>query len=100
MPSTEFVKGKETHPNVGLAVQDLKVFLLYSCPVCRRYTIHKPLVDEEGHCFVDHKRVPMYQMHFDGSEDFLGTYAEDQCFVPGVNPAVNIETTRTVIRVK
>lgn len=100
MPSTEFVQEKETRHNVVLAEQYLKVFMLYSCPVCRRWTIHKPIVDEEGLCFVDHKRVALYQMHFDGSEDFVGFQAVDSCLVPGVHPVANIEKTRTVIRVK
>ena len=100
MPSTEFIQTKETHPNVGLAVQDLKVFILYSCPVCRRYTIHKPRIDSEGMCFMDHKRMGLYQMEIDGSEHLIGYQAADSCFVPGVYPAENIQITRTVIRVK
>lgn len=100
MPSSEYIQTKDTQNMVALAVQDLKVFILYSCPVCRRYTIHKPRVDEDGSCFVDHKRVPLYQMKFDGSDYLVGFHATDRCFVPGVNPVANIETTRTVIRVK
>lgn len=100
MPSNEFIQVKETRHNVVLAEQYLKVFMLYSCPVCRRWTIHKPRVDEEGLCFVDHKRVPLYQMSFDGSDIFVGFHAVDNCIVPGVHPMANIETTRTVIRVK
>lgn len=100
MPSTEFIQEKETRHNVVLAEQYLKVFILYSCPVCRRYTIHKPRVDAEGHCFVDHKRIPLYHKAGDGSEHRVGFHAKDYCFVPGVNPAANVEKTRTVIRVK
>lgn len=100
MPNTEFIQEKETQ-NTDVSVSNyLKVFLLYSCPVCRRYTIHKARFDEEGMWFIDHKRVPLYQMAIDGSNHLVGFHATDYCFIPGVHPTANIETTRTVIRVK
>ena len=100
MPTAEFIKHKDTQHNVVSLSNHLRVFVLYSCPVCRRYTIHKPRIDSEGMCFMDHKRMGLYQMEIDGSEHLIGYQAADSCFVPGVYPAENIQITRTVIRVK
>lgn len=100
MPSTEYIHKKNTRHNVTIVEQCLKVLLLFTCPVCRRYTIHKPRIDYEGSCFVDHKRLPLYQTTLDGSDVFMGFVADDACFVAGAHPLANIEMTRTVIRVK
>ena len=100
MPSIEYNSSTKTRHNAVPVSNYSRVFLSYSCPVCRRYTIHKPRVDDAGECFVDHKRVSLSQMAFDGSKHFVGFQAVDTCFVPGVHPAADIETTRTVIRVK
>jgi hypothetical protein len=100
MPSTEFVQTKETLKNAVSFSNYLRVFILYSCPVCRRYTIHAPRNNRKGDYYVDHKRVPVHQIAFDGKWDLVGVAAEDACFIENCNDVINIETTRTVIRVK
>lgn len=100
MPSTESIKEIDTRHKVIFLSNHLRIFFLYTCPVCRRYTIHGPRFDIQGYCFMDHKRVPVYQKAFDGHDVFIGTQAVDKCFIAGNHPTANIETTRTVIRVK
>lgn len=100
MPSTEFIQTKETLRNAVSYSNYLKVFLIFSCPTCGRWTIHKPRFNATGHCYVDHKRVPVYQTAFDGSLEFIGIAPEDACLVADGNAITNIEQARTVIRVK
>jgi hypothetical protein len=100
MPSAEFIQTKETLKNAVSYSNYLKVFLLFTCPTCNRYTLHKPRFGPRGHCWVDHKRVPVYQTSLDGSREFVGIAPEDSCLVEDGNAITNIEQTRTVIRVK
>lgn len=100
MPSIEFLKNKDTQHNVVALSNHLRVFVLYACPICERYTIHAPRSDRKGYYFVDHKRVPVHQLDFDGSQKFVGLAAADSCFVENCESIINIDTTRTVIRVK
>lgn len=100
MPSTEFIQKKETRHNVVFLSNHLRVFVLYTCPVCTRYTVHAPRSDRKGDYYVDHKRVPVHQLAFDGAKEFIGLAASDSCYVSDCKSVINIETTRTVIRVK
>jgi hypothetical protein len=100
MPSTEFIQTKETLKNAVSFSNYLKVFLIFSCPTCQRWTLHKPRFGPRGHCWVDHKRAPIYQINIDGTREFLGYTIEDSCLVADGNAIENIEQTRTVIRVK
>lgn len=100
MPSTEYLKHKDTRDNVVSFSNYLKVFMIFSCPTCRRWTLHKPRFSATGHCYVDHKRIPVYQTAFDGSREYIGIAPEDSCLVADGNAITNIEQTRTVIRVK
>ena len=100
MPSTEFIQQKDTQHNVVSLSNHLRVFILYSCPICRRYTIHAPRSDRKGNYHVDHKRVPVHQLALDGSKEFVGLAAADACFIDNCESVINIETARTVIRVK
>jgi hypothetical protein len=100
MPSTEYIQGKTSTNNILPYSRYLRVFILYVCPVCQRYTIHKPRINRKGYWYVDHKRVPVKRIDY----NFLGKFdwlaPEDACFVDDNNAIMNIETTRTVIRVK
>lgn len=100
MPSTEFIQSKNGERDGIFISGHLRVFILYTCPVCRRYTIHGPRFDARGYCYVDHKRLSVLQRDIYGNEIYIGTQAVDKCFVAGNHPASNIEKTRTVIRVK
>jgi hypothetical protein len=100
MPSTEFIQTKETLKNAVTFSNYLKVFLIFACPTCGRWTLHRPRFNYTGHCYVDHKRVPVYQTAFDGSRVFVGLSAEDSCYVADGISITNIEQSRTVIRVK
>jgi hypothetical protein len=100
MPSTEFVQSKTSKHSNSSFPKHLRIFILYVCPVCLRYTVHAPRSDRKGDYFVDHKRVPVHQLALDGSKEFVGLAAADACFVKDCRAVINIETTRTVIRVK
>jgi hypothetical protein len=100
MPSTEFVQTKETLKNAVSYSNYLKVFILYSCPICGCYTIHAPRLNAAGNWYVDHTRVRAYQMDFDGNEYDAGFAPLNSCLVDDNIAIQNIEQTRTVIRVK
>lgn len=100
MPSTEFINVKDTRHNVVSLSNHLRVFVLYVCPVCLRYTVHAPRSDRKGNYYVDHKRVPVHQFSLTGPKKIVGLAAADACFVEDCRSVINIETTRTVIRVK
>lgn len=100
MPSTEYIQGKTSTNKILPYARYLRVFLLFTCPICQRYTIHKPRLNRKGFWYVDHKLVPVHQLHFDGSRDYVGLAPEDSCFVDDNTAIQNIEKTRTVIRVK
>ena len=99
MPSTEEIKRIHTRRSVPLAIQGIKVVFVYSCPACQRYTIHQPRLNRKGYWYIDHKRVPVHQIDFDGNKHFVGLAPEDSCFVDDNLAIHNIEKTRTVIRV-
>lgn len=99
MPTAEYIAAQRQAKKTPIA-NDLRVTLLFTCPICKRYTIHAPRENRKGHWYVDHKRAPVYQTHFDGSSDFVGLAPEDACFVEFAADIMNIDTTRTVIRVK
>lgn len=100
MPSTEYVAMKITEPNVVFLSRHLRSFLLFVCPVCKCYTIHAPRLNRKGYWYIDHKRVPVHQLQFDGEKKYVGLAPEEACFIRDNLAVQNIETTRTVIRVK
>lgn len=100
MPSIEEMTRIENNKTVPLAIQDIKVFLLYVCPICDCYTIHKPRLSADGNWYVDHTRVSVFQMNFDGVDEFVGLAPSETCFVDDNLAISAIEPTRTVIRVK
>jgi hypothetical protein len=100
MPSTEYIQGKTSTNKILPYSRYLRIFILFTCPICQRYTIHKPRINRKGYWYVDHKRVPVHRVSYDGVGEFVGLAPEDACFVDDNNAIMNIETTRTVIRVK
>lgn len=98
MPSAEFLKSKNAHYDNSVSGH-LGVFLLFVCPSCKRYTVHKPRLNQHGFWYVDHQLVPVYQMSFDGKKEFAGLTTVDSCFIENNNAIESIELTRTVIRV-
>lgn len=99
MPSYEETSRLTSQRKVPLSIQGIKVFLLFVCPACDRYTIHRPRLNAAGYWHVDHKRVPVYQTSLEGHETFVGLSPAESCFVADNNAIANIEKTRTVIRV-
>jgi len=100
MPSFEVAKRLDANRAPPIAIQGIKVFWLFVCPVCDRYTIHEPRLNVAGHWMVDHRREPVFQMGFSGPATFVGLAPADSCFVDDNLAIENIEYTRTVIRVK
>lgn len=100
MPNSEFIKEKMTRHNVVSLSGHLRVFSIFACPICGRYTIHEPRLNPKGNWYVDHKRVPVHQIAFDGSRKFMGLMPEEACFVKDNNDIANMTIARTVIRVK
>lgn len=100
MPSYEEIT-RQNGRKVSLAIQNIKVFWLFVCPVCDKYTVHEPRLNPAGHWMIDHKLVPVFQYRFfDLKETFVGLAPEESCFVDDNWAIKNIEYTRTVIRVK
>lgn len=100
MPSYEEFTRQNGRKTVPLAIQDLRIFWLFVCPICDAYTIHEPRLNIAGHWMVDHRREPVYQMGFSGPATFVGLAPAESCFVDDNLAIQNIECTRTVIRVK
>ncbi len=100
MPSIEELTLRANSNKVPLAIQDLRVFWLFVCPICDAYTIHEPRLNVAGHWMVDHRREPVYQTHMAGPATFVGLAPAESCFVDDNLAIENIECTRTVIRVK
>jgi hypothetical protein len=100
MPSIEELTRRANSDTVPLAIQDLRPFWLFTCPICDAYTIHEPRLNVAGHWMVDHRREPVYQMGFDGPATFVGLAPAESCFVDDNLAMENIECTRAVIRVK
>jgi hypothetical protein len=100
MPSLEFIRSSNGKRNVPLAIQDLRIFWLFVCPICDAYTIHEPRLNVAGHWMVDHRREPVFQMPFSGPSVYVGMAPAESCFVDDNLAIQNIEYTRTVIRVK
>ena len=100
MPSIEAIRKIRDSHNVNSFCNDLRVFLLFVCPVCQRYTIHAPRLNRKGYWYVDHKRVSVYQRDFYGNYTYVGLAPDEACFVDDNNAIMEIEWTRTVIRVK
>ncbi len=100
MPSIEELTRRANSKTVPLAIQDLRVFWLFTCPICDAYTIHEPRLNVAGHWMVDHRREPVYQTHMAGPATFVGLAPAESCFVDDNLAIENIECTRTVIRVK
>jgi hypothetical protein len=84
---------------VSFAIQHIRVFWLFACPICDAYTIHEPRLNVAGHWMVDHRREPVYQTHMTGPATFVGLAPAESCFVDDNLAIENIECTRTVIRV-
>ena len=100
MPSLEEMMRMDDRKEVVLAIQNIKVFWLFVCPACDRYTIHEPRLNVAGHWMVDHRREPVYQMGFSGPAAYVGMAPAESCFIDDNLAIQNIEYTRTVIRVK
>jgi hypothetical protein len=100
MPSTEELILRANSNTVPLAIQGLKVFWIFVCPVCDRYTIHEPRLNPSGHWMVDHCRERVFQTDFTGPKKYVGMAPTESCFVDDNTAIANIEYTRTVIRVK
>ncbi len=100
MPSIEELTLRANSKTVPLAIQDLRVFWLFACPICDAYTIHEPRLNVAGHWMVDHRREPVYQTHMTGPATFVGLAPAESCFVDDNLAIQNMEYTRTVIRVK
>lgn len=100
MPSIEEVKRMNGQNEVAIAIQSIKVFWIFVCPICDRYTIHEPRLNPAGHWMVDHTRERVYQEFLFGRPEFMGLAPTESCFVDDNNAIANIEYTRTVIRVK
>lgn len=100
MPSYEEVSRLTSQRKVPISIQNIKVFLIFVCPICDAYTIHKPRLNAAGYWYVDHTRVRAFQMDFDGNEYEAGFSPLESCFVDDNLAIANIEKTRTVIRVK
>ncbi len=100
MPSYEETARLTSQKKVPISIQNIKVFLLFVCPMCDRYTIHKPRLNVAGHWMIDHRREPVYQMGFSGPATYVGLAPADSCFIDNNLDWANIEKTRTVIRVK
>lgn len=100
MPSIEELTRRANSKNIPLAIQDLRVFWLFVCPACDRYTIHEPRLNIAGHWMVDHRREPVYQMRLSGPAIYVGLAPAESCFIDDNLAIKNIEYTRTVIRVK
>lgn len=99
MPSAEFLKSRNSHYESSVS-NHLGVFLLFVCPSCNRYTVHKPRLNQHGFWYIDHQLVPVFQMSFDGKKEFAGLTTVDSCFVDDNIAIQNILITRAVIRVK
>lgn len=100
MPSLETIRKIRASHNVVSFCNDLRVFVLFVCPACKRYTIHAPRLNRKGYWYVDHKRVPVHQLDLDNNMHYVGDAPADACFVDDNNAILEIETTRAVIRVK
>jgi hypothetical protein len=100
MPSSEYIQTANGKKKVPLAIQDLRIFWLFVCPICDAYTIHEPRLNVAGHWMVDHRREPVFQMSISGPEEYVGLAPAESCFVDDNLAIENIEYTRTVIRVK
>jgi len=100
MPSLDEAVLMNIKGGVPIAIQGLRVFWIFVCPVCDAYTIHEPRLNVAGHWMVDHRREPVYQMGFSGTAICVGMAPAESCFVDDNLAIENIEYTRTVIRVK
>lgn len=100
MPSTEEITRLDDNKTVSVAIQNIRVFWIFVCPICNKYTIHEPRLNVAGHWMVDHKREPVYQVGYSGPPKFVGLAPVESCFVDDNIAIKNIEYTRTVIRVK
>jgi hypothetical protein len=100
MPSIEYIQGSNGERKVSLAINDLRVFLLFTCPACDAYTIHKPRLSIGNHWYVDHRLEPVHQLDFNGNEFLVGLAPAESCFVDNNRAIEEIRMTRTVIRVK
>lgn len=100
MPSTEYIRRKDDQHDITPFSLYFRVSMLFSCPICKRYTIHAPRMNRKGYWYVDHKRVPVHQLDSYGRKRFVGLAPADACFVDDNLAIENIEHTRTVIRVK
>lgn len=100
MPSIEDVTQIYDSRKVPLSIQNIKVFWIFVCPICKKYTIHEPRLNPAGHWMVDHKREPVFQDGISGPSKFMGLIPTESCFVDDNIAIRDIEYTRTVIRVK
>lgn len=100
MPSIEEVKRMNGQDEIPLAIQSIKVFWVFVCPNCKKYTIHEPRLNPAGHWMVDHRREPVFQASYHGPPVFAGLAPVESCFVDDNLAIRDIEYTRTVIRVK
>jgi hypothetical protein len=100
MPSIEEITQRANSNEIPIAIQGVRIFWLFVCPICDAYTIHEPRLNVAGHWMVDHRREPVYQLGFYGFKTYVGLAPAESCFVDDNIAIQNIEYTRTVIRVK
>jgi hypothetical protein len=97
MPDSEYILGRRQPENrVPVLSRYLQVLMLYSCPICGRWTIHMPRYSVDGNWWIDHKierrdtKVP----------DIKCLVPVDSCYCPNeLFRNHEHEYTRTVIRV-